>query len=156
MEAKKTKKNFFQRNIYYFVLAFALLAVIALTLYLALYAGNNNSNVLNSSGGQVEEVPKNSSITLPPNDNSNSGNTDSEPDGPDGPTDGEPDDGEQNQPVQTVVSFVMPVENATVICDYTATSVVYNQTLNIYNGHLAIDFAADMGSEVKAVYGGKI
>ena len=50
----------------------------------------------------------------------------------------------------------MPVENATLSCDYTATSVVYNQTLNIYTGHLAIDFKADFGSAVLAVYGGKV
>ena len=43
-----------------------------------------------------------------------------------------------------------------VICDYTATSVVYNKTLGIYTGHLAIDFSAKQGAEVKAVFDGTI
>ena len=50
----------------------------------------------------------------------------------------------------------MPIDNATVICDYTATTVVYNKTLGIYTGHMAIDFSAPMGAEVKAVYEGTV
>ena len=143
MEAKKnSNNNFFKKNIYYFVLAFIMLAVVAVSL--AIFVSQEApSNTLNSSGGNnLVQRPNSSSQSKP---NSSSGSNDKL-------EDEKPDD----TPTQTVISFILPVENATVICDYTSTSVVYNQTLNVYTGHLAIDFGAEYGASVKAVYGGVI
>ncbi len=144
MEAKKkSKNNFFKNNIYYLVLALIILAVIALTVTLFVRQ-NAISNTLNSSqGGNLVEKPDSSNL---PSDNS---------------SDEKPDDKENveiqpDKPTQAVVSFILPVENATVICDYTEASLVYNQTLNVYTGHCAIDFGADAGAAVKVVYSGRI
>lgn len=144
MEAKKnSNNNFFRKNIYYFVLAFIMLAVVAVSL--AIFVNQETpSNTLNSSGGNnVVQRPDSSIQQLP--DNSSSGSNDKL-------EDEKPDD----TPTQTVISFILPVDNATVICDYTSASVVYNQTLNVYTGHLAIDFGAEYGASVKAVYDGVI
>ncbi len=145
MQDKKTKSNFFKRNIYYFVIAFILISAIAITVILFL-TGNNGvintvDSAVDSSNGGVLEIPQNSSIkedlkpSLKPDEET-----------PDG----------SSTPTQKPITFIMPVDNATVICDYTATSVVYNKTLGIYTGHLAIDFSAEQGAEVKAVFDGTV
>ncbi|MBR3864287.1 MAG: M23 family metallopeptidase [Clostridia bacterium] len=148
METKKqqkTKKNFFQKNIYYFVIAFVMLAFVAVTV--VLFATNQNTNGLQTPNDNNDLNNPNTSVVLP--------NTDSS-------LTPEPDDSSDNKtpepdkPTQTVITFIMPVENATLSCDYTASSVVYNQTLNVYTGHLAIDFKADAGTPVVVVYNGTI
>ena len=146
MENKKqTKSNFFKRNIYYFVIAFILISAIAVTVILFL-SGNNGviqleNSILNSSD-KTAEIPQDTS----PKDSGNFEPIQK-------PNDGQTPDAE---PTQKPMTFIMPVDNATVICDYTATSVVYNKTLGIYTGHLAIDFSASQGAEVKVVFDGKI
>lgn len=62
-----------------------------------------------------------------------------------------PDD----NPASAVITFVLPVNNATSIGEY-SESMVFNQTLNRYSGHLAIDFFAPEGTEVLAVYDGTV
>ncbi len=144
MEAKKkSKNNFFKNNIYYLVLALIILAVIALTVTLFVRQ-NAISNTLNSSqDGELLEKPNSSTL---PNENSSDEKPDDKEDGENQP----------DKPTQVVVSFILPVENGTVICDYTEASLVYNQTLNVYTGHCAIDFGAEAGTAVKVVYKGRI
>ena len=146
METKKqqTKKNFFRKNIYYFVIAFVMLTFIAITV--VLFATNQTTNGLQTPNDNNDLNKPTTSVT-PNTDSSLTAD-------PNSPTD-EPSQ-EPDKPTQTVITFVMPVENATLSCDYTASSVVYNQTLNVYTGHLAIDFKADEGTPVVAVYSGKI
>lgn len=144
MESKKAKNNFFRKNSYYLVLAFVLLAVIAVSV--ALFVKPKEDLTLNSSNNE-NQLQNSSTPDLPPNTSS-----------PDLPNDGGNNSEEvpDDKPTATVISFITPVENSSIICDYTATSVVYNQTLNVYTGHLAIDFGADYGEEVRAVYGGTV
>lgn len=142
------------RNIYYFVLGFILVAAIAVTVILVLTDSGGMINTVDNSGGTIEK-PNDSSIVSPddkPNDNP-SGDNPSADDQSTDPVD-KPDNPEDKPTVK--VSFILPVDNATVLTDYTATSVVFNKTLNVYTGHLAIDFAAEAGSPVKAVYDGVI
>ena len=54
-----------------------------------------------------------------------------------------------------VISFIMPVEQVSFILDYSDT-MVFNETLGRYSSHRAIDFFAEEGTAVVAVYGGKI
>lgn len=140
MEAKKAKKqNFFRRNLYYFVVAFVLLAAVSVSVAL-LVAGKS----------PVQTVDKPSSGTSA---GDGSGGSSIKPDKPDdNPKPDKPDD----KPTEKPVTFTVPVSGATVIQDYTAASVAYNPTLNIYTGHLAIDFAADEGTDVCVVYDGVI
>lgn len=137
MQTNKNKKqSFFVKNIYYFVLGFILVAAIGVTL--ALVLSGNDGIIDTIDTGDVVEKPD-SSITKPdPIDT---------PDDKPNPDDSKP---------TVKVSFVMPVDNANIINDYTAASVSFNKTLGIYTGHLAIDFSAAAGSKVKAVYAGTV
>lgn len=140
MEAKKTKKqNFFRRNLYYFVVAFVLLAAVSVSVAL-LVAGKSPVQTVDkpSSGASAGD---------------NTGGSSLKPDKPDdNPKPDKPDD----KPTEKPITFTVPVSGATVIQDYTAASVAYNPTLNIYTGHLAIDFAADEGTDVCVVYDGVV
>ena len=142
---KQNKKNFFKKNAYYFVIAFVMITFITLTV--VLFANQQKNNGLQNPSSENDELNKpNSSVVVPTPDSSTFSpeeDLNNQPIEPDSPT-------------QTVISFIMPVENATLSCDYTEASVVYNQTLNVYTGHLAIDFKADYGAEVLAVWAGKV
>lgn len=141
MEAKKTKKqNFFRRNLYYFVVAFVLLAAVSVSVAL-LVAGKSPVQTVDkpSSGASAGD---------------NTGGSSLKPDKPD--DNPKPDKPDPDKPTEKPITFTVPVSGATVIQDYTAASVAYNPTLNIYTGHLAIDFAADEGTDVCVVYDGVV
>lgn len=140
------------RNIYYFILGFILVAAIAVTVVLVLTDNGGMIDTMDNSGNVAEKPRDDSSNIDKPTDDKPSGG-DEKPDEPDEPTD-KPDEPDTKPTVK--ISFVMPVENATILKDYTATSVVFNKTLNVYTGHLAIDFAAEAGTAVKAVFDGVV
>lgn len=71
----------------------------------------------------------------------------------------ETEDPEQNpvipEPVIKPITFIMPVENSTGVGQYVET-MVWNSTLNRFSAHLAVDFFADEGTPVLAVYDGTV
>lgn len=143
---KKSKNNFLKTNAYYLVLAFVIFAVVALTVTLFIRQNALDQTINSSQNGNLVERPNDNSSAILPNDNSSTPSEDNKPN----------ENPEPEKPTQTVVSFIFPVENATVTCDYTDSSVVYNKTLNLYTGHCAVDFGAETGSEVKVVFAGRI
>lgn len=149
METKGKNQSFFMRNIYYFILGFILVAAIAVTVVLVLTDNDGMINTMDNSGNVAEKPRDDSSNIDKPIDDKPSGGDEK----PDEPVD-KPDEPDTKPTVK--ISFVMPVENATILTDYTATSVVFNKTLNVYTGHLAIDFAAEAGTAVKAVFDGVV
>ena len=149
METKGKNQSFFMRNIYYFILGFILVAAIAVTVVLVLTDNDGMINTMDNSGNIAEKPRDDSSNIDKPIDDKPSGGDEK----PDEPVD-KPDAPDTKPTVK--ISFVMPVENATILTDYTATSVVFNKTLNVYTGHLAIDFAAEAGTAVKAVFDGVV
>ncbi len=60
-----------------------------------------------------------------------------------------------NEPVVSVIVFDMPTSGS-IIKEYVGASVIYNQTLGVYQGHKAIDFGGDAGAEVFACYNGVV
>ncbi len=54
------------------------------------------------------------------------------------------------------IAFVLPVEDGEVMKEYTAASVVYNKTLGVYTGHMALDIGGKEGAKVYAAYDGQI
>ena len=141
MSEKNTKSiNFLRKNVYYFLFIVALAIVSIITIALVVSNGNTEP----SGGSNVIEAPNN-------NGGQNNGNENVE--GDKNQNDKEEDN--TQKPVVSVIVFDMPV-NGTIIKDYVATSVVYNQTLGLYSGHKAIDFGAEEGTKVMAVYGGTI
>ena len=122
---KEKVLNFLKTNAYYFAFILCLGALAGITVALVV-AGNSNS--LQTGGEQIE---------TPSEGTENPSETPSE------------------TPTVTVIEFIMPVNGATVIKDY-STSVVYNQTLGLYSGHKAIDFGAQEGATVVCVYEGVV
>lgn len=125
-------KNFLKKNAVYLVLLFCVLAI-GLSLALTL-ADNTGSGELNLGSNDVQtdletELPSDSPVDTPVE---------------------VPD-----APVSNVITFIMPVQNATEIGEYSET-MVFNSLLGRFSTHMAIDFYAPEGTDVLAVYGGKI
>lgn len=55
-----------------------------------------------------------------------------------------------------VITFTSPVMNGTVLKGYSDTELQYNKTLNVWEVHKAVDFAAEIGTDVLAAYDGKV
>ena len=55
-----------------------------------------------------------------------------------------------------VITFTSPVMNGTVLKGYSDTELQYNKTLNVWEVHKAVDFAAEIGMDVFAAYDGKV
>lgn len=143
--AKNLKiSNFIRRNAYYLAFIFCLSLLVVITVALVMTA--NNDNLLDVGNNQIEDNIGES--------NNNSEQTDG---GVQNPNEEEkPNEEENSQPSTKVIVFDMPVLNATIIKDYVDAGVVYNQTLGLYSGHKAIDFAAQEGADVTCVYDGVI
>ena len=62
---------------------------------------------------------------------------------------------EPTNPVSTPITFILPVENCSKIGEY-SDQMVFNSTLGRYSAHMAIDFFAEEGTKVFAVYDGVI
>ncbi len=152
MSEKNSKTiNFIKKNVYYFVFIVCLAVLSVITIALVV---TSNSKPVN--GGNTIEKPNNDNSD---NGNNNAGNENQGNENkPNDENQGNEDQNgkeEEQKPVVSVIVFDIPV-NGTIIKDYVATGVVYNQTLNLYSGHKAIDFAADEGTSVKAVYQGTV
>ncbi len=156
MSTKNSKTiNFIKKNVYYFAFIIALAVLSVITIALVVSANNEPVN-----GGTTIEKPNTDGNQ---NNNSNQdGNLENKPnedenknDNQNGNENEENNDNNDQKPVVSVIVFDMPV-NGTIIKDYVSAGVVYNQTLNLYSGHKAIDFAGEEGAIVKAVYGGTV
>ena len=54
------------------------------------------------------------------------------------------------------VSFISPVLNGKITKGYSATELQYNKALNVWEIHKGIDFEAEIGTDVLAVFDGKV
>jgi murein DD-endopeptidase MepM/ murein hydrolase activator NlpD len=67
-----------------------------------------------------------------------------------------PDDNdEKEEETVKIVSFIMPIANALDIGEY-SEQPVFNDTLDRYSSHMAMDFFAEEGTSVCAVYDGVV
>lgn len=141
MKQSKTL-NFIKRNAVYLVLAICIVAI-GLTLTFALV---NKQNNLSNDNAAVDQIPNSPSGDLgntnKPNDENPSGDANQSGDSVD-------------KPVDLTISFIIPVENATSVLEY-SDKMVFNSTLNRYSAHLAIDFFAPENTKVFAVYDGTV
>ena len=72
------------------------------------------------------------------------------------------DDGEKTEPkdeptiADEVMIFASPIEGAEVLKDYKDTELVYNATMKHWSTHQGIDYLAEVGTPVTAVYQGEV
>ncbi len=143
--SEKRFANFLKRNAGYVVLS---ICVLAIGLSTALVVLNNSAKT-----PAPDNSLNNTIIQKPVEDNTpvTGGDQNEIPDqNVDGPTDQIPD-----VPVVTVISFIAPIENASLIQDYSET-MVWSSTLKRFETHKAVDYFADEGTPVLAVYDGEI
>ena len=55
-----------------------------------------------------------------------------------------------------VITFTSPVLNGTVLKGYSDTELQYNKTLKLWEVHKAVDFVAEIGTDVLAAYDGTV
>lgn len=125
--------NFIKKNAYYFVFILTLAVITTITVMLIVNAKDNSL----STGNENVIIKPDNTPSIP--------NNPSEPSTP-----SEPDN-----EASSVIIFDLPCSGS-IIKDYVADSVVYNQTLGVYQGHKAIDFSASEGAKVFACYDGTI
>lgn len=133
--------GFLRRNAVYFILSLCILAIgLSVTLMLI----NRDKSVINDVKVPDVDVEVNGGT----NDGSSDVGNDQTPN---------PDQGvdKEEDPVIKVVSFIMPVESSSEYGEY-ADTMVFNQTLNRFESHKAIDFFAEEGAPVVAVYDGTV
>ena len=126
-DKKKSVLIFFKRNAVYLVLALCILAVSFSIAFMLI--NEKGSLSLNSSNPPISTPNGSNSPTTSPEDDVVS--------------------------VTKPIEFIMPVLSPTSIGEYGET-MVYNSTLNRYTAHLGMDYYAPEGSEVYAVYDGKV
>lgn len=140
---KKTGRGavaFLRRNAVYFILS---LCILAIGLSVSLMLVNRDSGLDND----LAIPPVNDDANLDnEQDASNTQKPDETPD---------QDAGKEEDPVVKVISFIMPVANASEVGEYSET-MVFNQTLSRFESHMAIDFYAQEGTSVLAVYDGTV
>lgn len=130
--------TFFRRNGVYLILVLCILAI-GLSTTLLILGDTNQDGTLKEPDDQIVDVVD------PDTQNPDTGSPDEDVVTP-------PEENEV--PVATEVTFAMPV-NTTSYTDYSET-MVFNPTLNRFSSHKAIDFYAEEGSSVLAVYDGVV
>lgn len=125
---------FVRRNALYLILAACILAVGLSVTLMIINQADKNSDELNNPPISEQPLEK-------PNDN----NSDTDVITP-------PDEG---QPVEKPITFIMPVSAPSSISEF-SDSLVWCSTLGRFQSHKAVDFYAQDGTEVLAVYDGVV
>lgn len=130
--------TFMKRNAVYLVLAFCILAV-GLSITLMLLSKDSNDITANLPSDDTPAI-----ITPTPDVDSN-------------PVITPPVDTDNGtvEPVDKPVTFILPIANATSVNNYSDT-MVWNATMKYYTAHKAMDFFAEEGTPVLAVYDGTV
>ncbi|MBQ9514041.1 MAG: M23 family metallopeptidase [Clostridia bacterium] len=137
MERERKIKTFLRNNAVYLLLAFCIMAI-GLTVMLVLLNGEKNAVTIDD-GYRISESAK-ENITSPIDE----GNTIIET-----PVDTE------ITPTEPKILFISPIANYSDVHEYSDT-MVFNSTLKRYSSHTATDYFAEEGTNVLAVYDGKV
>ena len=129
MSKKEALITFLRKNGFYMGIA---IAVLAITIIGAVALVSNNNNT-------APTFKPNSNTISSVSQSTNSGSSSN-----------------SSQPLPSVVSFIMPVENGEIAKEYTMDTVVFNQTLGVYSVHLAVDIVGAEGAKVYSAYAGTI
>ncbi|MBE7089341.1 MAG: M23 family metallopeptidase [Clostridiales bacterium] len=144
--------TFLKRNAVYFVLAFCILAIGISAMFAIIHENSilPDSNLPSADAGNGNGNEDGGGSNTDSGNNGNSGENNNDPS-----QDVENPGSDVTEPVITTITFIMPVENATSIGEYSET-MVFNSTLSRYSAHKAVDFFAEEGTPVLAVYDGTV
>ena len=153
MSEKKNNKSllgFIRKNLYYLVIGVSL--VIIATVIAVVLVTNKKPDV---AGRPESETPYESEQASTTGGGKESEKTPDDPKESESGSTKDPEK-ESDTSTSTKIVFDLPVASSTIIKSFTSSTVVFNKTLGIYTGHMGIDFAAEAGTNVIAVYDGKI
>lgn len=154
MSEKKTNKSllsFIKKNLYYLIIGISLITI-AVVIAVVFITNKNPSEANKPTGNTpIESEQVDNSQESNKDDGESFGSADKEPENDSGESGGSDD-----IPTSGKIVFSMPIADSSVIKSYTSSTVVFNKTLGVYTGHMGIDFAAEAGTEVVAVYDGTI
>ena len=138
--------TFFKKNMYY-VLLFVCVAAVGTMITLTVIDANQPEISIEAPNGSNPNVQNPTpEVNLPSDDKSEVVNP-------------SPDES-VNTPNQDetvsggIIVFGLPVDEASVIGEYSDNELVYCSTLKRWQTHSGIDYACSQGAEVKSVYGG--
>lgn len=138
-------KHFFRRNIYPITVTMCTVLVLGI-ITISAYTSIRNSN--------EQTTPTTTPIV---SDNEPVADETAKPEEPDEPSKPSEDSSQEpSKPVVVSIVFDLPFENATIMKNYTDSTLVYDATTKLWCTHQAIDFVATEGQQVKAVYDGII
>ena len=141
---KKYKDNklvlFLKKNVYVILMVFCLLAIVGLVLYTVLTTKTDTTvpaAIVDANGNAIQDGQNNNE---------------------------QPDDkGTQQEPSDELTSttldefvIVAPVDSVDVLQDYSDATLVYNATMKHWATHQGIDYKAEVGTPVRAVFDGEV
>ncbi len=135
--------NFMRRNAVYFILS---LCIIAVGLSITFMLLNRDNQIADNQGS-------NPTINQPLPDDPSDSTGGGEVINPDDKPVDNPDD--NTEPVAKPIEFIIPVSSVTSIGEYSET-MVWSSTLGRFSAHMAVDFFAEEGTDVLAVYDGTV
>ncbi len=155
MSEKKTTPvlNFIRRNFYYLLIGASLIIIATV---IAIILATDNSGTIQGSNESTQSDSNRESTQSSARESSSESLSESVQESKPGQSEPNTNESVDDKPVNTQIIFTLPVANSSIIKSYTSSTVVYNQTLGVYTGHMGIDFGADAGASVVAAYGGKV
>ena len=138
---------FLKKNIYVILMAVLLLAIVGLVAYTVITATKPADvpvGVVDANGDPVDnnanpDDKSNTDVQLP--------STDDKPN---------PDNGQSDAAPTVEFVIALPIADAEVQKDYTDTTLVYNATMKHWATHQGIDYKAEVGTAVRAVFDGEV
>ncbi len=163
---------FIRQNVYYLIVGVALL-VTAIIITAVLLTRNSSqisdvaekpveqsqpSDTVEQSGkdSKTDEKDDKTSPTNGKTDEDENGKTDDSETGKKDDQSGEKTNDEDHTQTDARIIFTMPVKDGTITKSFTSSTVVFNQTLGVYTGHMGIDFGTAAGADVYCAYDGEI
>lgn len=145
---QQANKKFAKKNIYLILLAVGII-VVAIAVSVAL---SNRSDV----SVEVGKSTSDSQITSSSGSGSSSKSDSSSASKSDSPSSSSGQNSNSSTEPSKRTEFLFPVANGEVLVNYTEASLVYNQTLGMYTGHMGIDVTGAEDANVLCVQDGVV
>lgn len=136
----ENKKSMTGRGIAILLVSLLILALVVTVIIVAATSGD--STMETSSSSYSSNAGGSSSSSSPSSSSSSSPDTS--------------DSTGDNVPTVKEIVFIIPVENGSILKEYTDTTIVWSETLGMYTGHMGMDIAGSENARVLAAYDGVV